>query len=199
MSKFGLADYLNRSELRERGWTNRAIEQFLPEPERTEQNHYHRTGPPIESWRRSTVEATERTAEFIRWRQNSARRKAAAAKAIRTKQLMADISLMEVTVPIMDRETLLATAIVAAQDIAADHGDYECKPNPERAAVNYLRHECSNYEYKMRQIVGTCGTTKAIARLRGKLRGKIYAAIARAYPFLADECKVQAENRNADY
>ena len=46
MGKLDRTDYLNKSELKQRGWTDVAIERFLPEPERTVSNPYHRTGPP---------------------------------------------------------------------------------------------------------------------------------------------------------
>jgi hypothetical protein len=181
MCKLDRADYLNTSELKKRGWTHVAIERFLPEPERTVINPYHRSGPPIRHWLRSTVDAVERTEEFPQWRAGSVHRKETAAKAVQTKleQLLNYVDSLTVRLPIMDEKVLNSKATQSAQQEAAIRG-YDGSPSPERAAVNYLRHECSNYEYELQQIAGKCGISEAMALLRGK----IYAAIAASYHIL---------------
>lgn len=194
MGKLDRTDYLNKSELKKRGWTDVAIERFLPEPERTVSNPYHRTGPRIKHWLRRTAEAVERTEEFLKWSAESMRLKATAAKAVQTKsrRMMDYVNSLTVRLPIIDRETLMAEAIKSAREEAMSRG-HDGSPSEERAAVNYLRHECSDYEYELQCIASKCDITEALARLRGK----IYAAIAIAYPYLSDECEAQAEQRDA--
>jgi len=61
----------------------------------------------------------------------------------------------------------------------------------ERIAVNYLRHELSDYEPELAKLFGQVGRADASS----VVRKRVYNAIADAYPDLASECSRQLRDR----
>jgi hypothetical protein len=62
----------------------------------------------------------------------------------------------------------------------------------ERITVNYLRHQLTSYERNLANLFGEKGKHKAVK----EIRQKVYTAIAKAYPQLAEECKAQLKRRS---
>src|SRR2546422_10912983 len=60
-----------------------------------------------------------------------------------------------------------------------------------RIAVNFIRHELTEYDYALADVAGKIGITKAV----DGIRQKVYSAIARAYPGFATECERQCAAR----
>ncbi|WP_433509512.1 hypothetical protein ACQP2T_36885 [Nonomuraea sp. CA-143628] len=64
-------------------------------------------------------------------------------------------------------------------------------PTLHRWAVNYLRHNLTTYDAELDELFGRIGRAEG-TRL---LQRRIYAAIAEAYPILAEECRRQLHAR----
>lgn len=57
--------------------------------------------------------------------------------------------------------------------------------------MNYLRHQVTKYDYHLDQVHGKVRIDDAYLAIREK----VFEAIAKTYPWLADECRRQ-ENGN---
>ena len=99
--------------LKDRGWTAAAVKRFLPEPDDTRPNPFHKTGPEMGFYLISRVKQIERTKAWCNWAPQSAKRKQSAAQAVATKEekLQEYVDSIEITVPVMDVETLTAKAV----------------------------------------------------------------------------------------
>jgi hypothetical protein len=204
----GRDDFLAAPGLHQRGWTESLIQRFLPEPDDKRENPHYRSGPPMRRYRRERVEAIEQTAEFRAALEKTKKRQQAAARGIETKQDRMDEYLDTITikVPMLDRDELIRRACEHynrqqeereregrhASDLLAtpDSADAFLK----RIAVNYLRH-CTAYDRELDQIAGKVGRDLAYQ----ELSRMVFAAIAEAYPWLADECRRQRDERRSDW
>jgi hypothetical protein len=126
-------------------------------------NQYHRSGPPIIYWSRATIEAVETSPEFIAWKNESEPRKAAAVRAVKTKmdRCLEYVNSVQIVVPVMDPSTLIQDALASARSIRLGKGYDAVSTDPDRAAVNYLRHEFTDYEFQLHMIAGKTGITEA--------------------------------------
>src|SRR3989441_4198659 len=60
-----------------------------------------------------------------------------------------------------------------------------------RIAVNFIRHELTEYDHALADVAGKTGITKAV----DGIRQKVYSAIAAAYPVFSLECQRQCVAR----
>jgi hypothetical protein len=75
------------SELKERGWTQTAINNFAPGvPDDTLENSLHKSGPPRRLWLKSRIYRIEKGEQFLAWKKRSSVRKAAASASSVTKR-----------------------------------------------------------------------------------------------------------------
>ncbi|MGW9212207.1 hypothetical protein ACWGR4_35240 [Embleya sp. NPDC055664] len=72
------AEYVTRSTVLGRGWTQGAIGRFLTEPDGTMANMRYRGSPPVRLYAMARVQAIEGTREWQEWFYASRRRRAAA-------------------------------------------------------------------------------------------------------------------------
>ena len=63
-----------------------------------------------------------------------------------------------------------------------------------RICVNFIRHELSEYESQLDQAHGRINAETA----RTNIRRRILDAIAKAYPWLSDECRRQKKGEQRD-
>lgn len=199
-------DRLMTPGLRARGWTDGLIRRFLPEPCATRPNFYSRSGPPIRLYDLARVEAVEASPEWQAAVAALAGRKAGAARGVESKRaaLRAWVEALAVEVPKIPPDELVLIACdhynARAQDRADRAGDYgydhDWRPASRRSspaflariAVNFLRHEGTDYEQDLGRLFGRVGKAEGYVLLKRK----VLAAIARAYPHLAAECDRQA-------
>lgn len=191
--------------LKERGWTEGLMKRFLGEPDELRDNPRYRSAAPLRLYAAQRVEAAEATPEFAAARKGSARRSVSAEKAAETRRtrLLAEVDALQVTVPALPRSKLLNAAIQAYNDYnseyAFDRNDFYYVPATAasddafltRIQVNYLRHTLSRYDRHLEDVAGKTGVAEAVCRIREK----VYAAIAEAYPEFADECHRQLAAR----
>ena len=75
-----------KSELKKiRGWTDRLISKFMPEPDEKRANPKYRTQAPMCLYRASRVERIEKRITFLAAKEKADLRKIAAQKAVATK------------------------------------------------------------------------------------------------------------------
>src|SRR4051812_19196983 len=69
--------FLNKSQLFGRGWTEKMVNRFLGEPDRTEENPWYAKGPPMRLYRLERVEEAESSDAFKQSMADVARRRSA--------------------------------------------------------------------------------------------------------------------------
>lgn len=194
-------EFVTKSTLKERGWTDLLIKIFLPQPHKTTTNPNYRSAPPMCLYKIAVVEQIEKSTEFQKEMEEAQKRKQRAKKAVETKltKLRKDLSNMRFKVPLLSEKNLLKRAINhynEMQDWREFNGRSTCglyaNENSDieflkRIQVNYLRHCLTSYEEKLDDISGRVGVFEGYV----DIRKKIFTEIARVYPELEDECKRQ--------
>lgn len=189
--------FCTRSTLKQRGWTESAIARFLDPHDREAPNPHYRKAAPMRLYRLARVEAAEQSDDYRAYAAATAGRRTGAKRAAATKRerLLAEVEAWRIEVPAMDLERVRRRAIRAYNDyhemLLFERGhDYERatlgsdRAFLDRITVNYLRHELTPYDDRLRDLFGRVGTREGYAILNRK----IHAAIAAAYPDLIDAC-----------
>lgn len=203
--------HLTASALRGRGWTDAAIRRFLGKADATAPNPAYRSAAPMKLYDEARVEAVEASGQWRAWQARSVerRRSALAAAERRRRETVAAVSEIPIRLPVLKRDELERRAVThrnrrAAERAArrAEQGDWDDADLPatiegaapailERWCVNYLRHRDTPYDAALEGLYGKVGKHEA-ARL---LRRRVYAEIAKAYPWLEHECWRQRSMR----
>jgi hypothetical protein len=196
---------ITKSRLKsERGWTDKLLKMFLPNPELEKPNPNYRSGPPMQLFSLERIEAIEQTEEYKTQRGITAKRKEAAERAVETKweKTQQYLDAIEIKIPILDRAKLVERACRHynnMQDWRAAEGRYtpDLRATPdsdakflERICVNYLRHCHTKYEDHLAEMSGKVGVDGGYE----EVRHKVFAEIAVKYEWLAEECRRQQEN-----
>lgn len=116
-----------------------------------------------------------------------------AAAEKRAGLLRREVAAIPVVVSGGDPLTLRTRAIDAYNARSREgHASVDSEPHfLDRIVVNYLRHECSDYDALLAWLGGRVGVREA----EHAVRGRVYDEIARAHPVLAAECARQEERR----
>lgn len=201
--------YLTVPALKERGWTEAMVKRFLGEPDQFRDNPRYRSAAPMRLYAAQRVEEAESSIDFAEMKSKSGTRSNSAKKAAETRrgQLLAEVEAMTVHVRVLDATKLLRDAVASynfrKEEYAFERGYFDYQPatvksDPDflsRIQVNYARHHLSKYDRHLEDVAGKTGVADAV----WLIREKVYAAIALAYPVLADECRRQLAERNAMY
>jgi hypothetical protein len=187
----------------ERGWTDKLIKMFLPEPDLTSPNPNYKAGPPMLLFKIDRIEAIEQTDEFKVQQKGAAKRKEAAKKAVATKleQLWEWLDTVEIHVPVFEKSKLIKRACDHYNDMQMER-EFEGRSTSgmeatadsdpkflDRICVNYLRHCLTKYEEHLDEMSGKVGFGDGYE----EIRRKIFSKISENYQWLADECKRQQE------
>ncbi|MDQ1030130.1 hypothetical protein QF035_007712 [Streptomyces umbrinus] len=217
--------HVSAAGLRARGWTDGIVRRLLGEPDRLSAHPRFRSAPWTRMYRVERVEAAEQSAEFRSGAAFAARRSGAVRKAVgrrgreavarRRREVLARILAEPIDVPRMDTGELAQRAVEhrARQEAGATAGmagtagtagtaealgipSTLSPPRTDRALldrwkVDYLRHRLSPYDELLEGLSSREGRGRAAALLRQR----IHAAIAEAYPGLAEECERQVRDR----
>lgn len=198
------------STLRQRGWTDGAVKQFLGEPDALATNPNYRSGPKMRLYDLPRVEAAEISEPWQMWREatRSRRERASARQSQRMDNaranLTAELNAVEIRIPRLSKDELWRVAVAhrntQSQWHAAERGRYEsgsatvaCADPAavQRWAVNYLRHVETDYDGLLDSVTGRVG----VAEARRLIRERVLRAIADQYPYLAGECARQEADR----
>jgi hypothetical protein len=193
--------FITKLSLKERGWTEKAIAQFAPDCDKAAPNPRFKKAAPMRLYSLSRIEEIEQSCEFKDFKQESVKRKAAAAKATETKKqkLLAELESWDIIVeskPLGEVRRYAIDAYNDHQEWLRGHREWEIRTASvnsdteflDRITVNYLRHQLSNYEDRLDLLFGKVGKEVAYQILRRK----IMRAIADRYPQLEEECRRQA-------
>jgi len=196
-----------KTQLKERGWTETAITEFLGQPDTNSPNRMSRGAAPICLYDTVRVEEVEQSEEYQIWAAKSAVRKARSkASAERSRErLLESLESWQPSFPVGDNTTL-DDVIAAACDSynerlllfprGRDDERSDASPRSDekflrRITVNYLRHNVSDYEAMLKSLHGKVGINDAV----DLVRERVYDAIADRFPDLAGECQVQMHDR----
>lgn len=194
-------------ELRACGWTEAMVHHFLGEPDHRVVNPYYRTAAQMRLYRVARVLAAEESQEFVA-RAAKAATRSARGKAIaeqKAQALLEQVAVMPVSVRSLAPEVLQRSAIANYNDRqrrrALERLEYVEPASATsdaaflgRITVNYVRHRLMAYDRRLEAVAGRIGVARAIALIRQR----VYAAIAEAYPHLAQECARQVARRVGD-
>jgi hypothetical protein len=176
------------------GWTDAAIKRFLGAPDELKKLLGRKY--PAHLYHLARVEAVEQTPEWLAWKgQCEQRRQAARDVCSRVAQDLVK-SLAEWTPRVREMPLREAhqKAVSAYNDRRMELEDYDScadlTPSPflDRITVNYLRHECSDYEHRLHDIAGKIGVKLAYPMVKRR----VLEEVARLYPDLAIEARSQA-------
>lgn len=199
---------LNLAGLKERGWTPAMVRRLLGEPDAEKPNPYYRSAAPMRLYAHARVVEAEAREEWKKAREQAERR--SEAMKLRAAKLSAEAAEKACALPIEIPRfgnaalTRKACAHYNAHSEARAHAyrRYEgptggATPDSDppflmRITVNFLRHECSDYEAYLDQQYGVIGGSVA----KEVIRERIYEEISRLHPRLADECRRQLEARH---
>lgn len=184
---FRQAELVCARRLVERGWTTALIDRFLGEPTARVDNPHHRNARPMRLWRLQDALVAEQHPDFGPAQAHAARRRSAArALALRTVDRVKDVAwALPVHAPVIDAGSLQAKArnrLVQAhsQRPLLDLRDYE-----DNAALAILLEQAEPQFWPLDSLFGHPGVRQA----RSIVRRRLLAAIAAAYPTLADLCR----------
>ncbi len=194
--------YLSLKQIiEERRWTRAMIPKILGAPDKTTPNPYYRSAAPTQLYLETRVLEAENTEEYCRAKQVASKRSKAAKTVANGKraELLARVDQMVVTVSSMPLERLMALSLRSwrerseARDL--ERGNYEADRDGSTAeletrrrwAVNFARHELTEYDYLLEEVAGKAGVKEAVQAIRMK----VFASIAATWPELTDECARQ--------
>jgi hypothetical protein len=189
--------YVTTPELAARGWTPAMIRDLLGTADRRRPNPRYRKASPMRLYDARRVEQAEAHPEFAAARTNAARRSEVARHAAdrRRAKTMAAVEQLAITVPVMGREELIERACSAYNRLEAGLFDEPASPDSDpafikRITVDHLWHDLAGYDQALADQYGRLGGDAA----EDRIRERVYEAIARAYPYLAEECRRQAHS-----
>lgn len=203
--------FYNKTELKERGWTETAITKFLGNPDRKGKNRKGRKGK-VSLYFKERVHHAEQTPNFKEWKlKSTARSQASLAAAEKKRQeTLTKVSSRLDSIDLKDEYKHLTRQELrqqASESFLAiekrreerSRGKYVAEQITsrrtdaffDRIEANYLRHEGTVYDEELKEYFNTTGVGQAI----DMVREKIYNTIASYYPHLKEECEKQLGKR----
>lgn len=197
-------EMITKKELKERGWTDATIRDYLGQPDALKLNPYFRSGPKMQLYSLNRINQVEQKPEVVsalegaRKRSESAKMRAATQMA----ELKKYIDTLQIEVPTFSEEKIIEEACNQYNKFWSFCNEAEKYASPShdedflhRITVNYLRHEMTIYEPELDRMSGLTGSVKA----RLLLKERILDQIAEVYPFLESECERQKDIANEHF
>lgn len=170
------------------------IRGLLGAADRRRPNPRYRRASPMRLYGAQRVEQAEAGPEFAAARTKAARRSEIARQAAdrRRAQTMAAVEQLAITVPVIGRKELIERACRTYNRLEASLFDESAGPGSdpafiERITVNHIRHDLTEYDQALEDKYSLVGGDAA----KAPIRERVYEAIARTYPHLAEECRRQ--------
>jgi len=184
--------YITKSTLKERGWSEKLIQEFLPPPREVQNPHYSRMSMYL--WKEKDVIEAEKRQEFADHLEKRIVFQKRAQAAVRTKNEKMKVILAkaieEIEVREMDYEEVVEKAIRAKQAWYDMTDQYERtaygadEKTVQRWTVNYIRHNLTKYDAFLWSAKGKTGISFAYPLYRKAVLEKI----SDVYPYLCEEC-----------
>ena len=199
-------EYINKSLLKQRGWTESMIKKFLRDTDAEKDNPMYRSGPPMKLYAMSRVLAAESEDSFVarKAKAESRSNKMKNVADMKKQELMEQIDNMEFKIKAISEENLIKKAIKNYNDFHETMGmernnfsfDYATPKSDkiflERIEVNYVRHNLTKYDTALETMAGKIGVHEAVL----KIKFMILDAISEKYPYLSRACKLQKNRIN---
>lgn len=185
-------DLFDSRRLRGRGWTNAMIRDLLGEPAgyRTDYAGNGQSGTMRHDvWLGEEIRTIEASAEFAR-RAGRARRVIAEDEPISCAEVLEEARSSEITLSIIPRASLRAASSLYG-DSRKFQGRTRQTSDDKNAQVNYLRHQCSNYDELWRKHAEHEAGDEAHDIIYARVMNRIGAD----YPHLANECERRMQRR----
>ena len=204
-------DSFTKTDLKERGWTDALIRDYLGDPD--EEKKHHSYNSYIKLYKIERVEKVESTEGFEEAYEKSLKRRKSAKKAVDTKLKKAKQLLDELDYTLekkLKKDTLIKVALehynlqknYYAERNGGDHipinsqADFngtekEYDKFIKRICVNYLRHDRSEYDFNHLKIDSELKGKVGVHEIRRLQRNKILELIQEKYPWLEDEAEEQ--------
>lgn len=197
--------FLTQSAIaRRKGWTKSMVNEFLGEPDRTKTNFKYKSAPPLKLYSITRITEAELTEKFKKRSEKAQIRSQSMKKSAerRKNELLQKIEDEEIKVPKLYPRHLKRNSLDHYNAHWLSRGCFEkfatgkeSKSFLHRINVNYLRHEVSDYEYRLMDVYSKIGAEEA--RLLIKI--KVLEAIGRAYHKLKPECNRQIEQAKEEH
>lgn len=183
-------DYVTKTGLKERGWTDSIIKKMGVVPDREAPNPHYRSAAPTKLYLISKIEKLENTPEFKELIEKSQKRKLGAQKAVETKKqnLLKQVEDLAIEVAYIPEPDLTDLAIFSYNEwqtnrpsVINGNNDFLMATRDSDAAFlhrirqNFIRHNLTNYDELLRVIKGKVGVTDAYIALKGKVLFRIRA------------------------
>lgn len=190
-------DYWNKSQLRKRGWSDKAIEEILGRPDRFEENPKYRNAPPMGLFLKTRVNRAELSREYKGWVERNSNRRSGSRKAVQMKErkLLEEVERWVINLERTDLDSLL--------DRSREHLN-EAHPGGDHIKEILLREANGGYLmvwFLRHQLLCSDETTSRLYRRVGKrkayirLNQRVCSEIARVYPSLLEEALRQSREK----
>lgn len=182
-------EYLSKTGLRERGWTESMIKKFLGKPDDERTNPHYKCAPSVKLYLLKRVEKIEAKEEFQKAIEKSKIRSEKMRQVAENKrdEILEYVLDLDIEIPVYGKEELYQKACWSYNNFH-DLRDNDYTPATlnsdkeflNRITINYLRHNCTIYENELEKMFGCVGVQEA----HNLLQTKINDAIKETYPFL---------------
>lgn len=175
-------DYIPKSELKERGWTDSMIKKLNLKPDTSKRNPMYPTAaPPMKLYSREKIEQIEKTPEFEELYEKSLKRKKSAQKAVETKKekLLEFAENVKIKVKYIEEPQLTDLAIQSFNNWHFLHDDVPPASRNsdevflDRIRNNFIRHELTNYDRIIAHIRGQIGKHEAYQLIKERVMERI--------------------------
>ena len=199
-------ELINKATLKEEfGWTDKLIRDFLPAPI-LKKNPRYACAAPMQVWPVEVVAEVMKTQEFIQVMEKLKERRAKSQEKATEKARKKQKEINEVIRDLQNRIHLAQIDLVDVRELAIqcqqesyeymgryDMNALNCTNDRviKRWMVNYLRHNCSNYEELLEELQHSVAADNQDAYL--VLKNSVLDMIAEMYPELSEECCTQSE------
>jgi hypothetical protein len=189
--------YLTMSGLRERGWTDAMIREYLGDPDATRPNPRYWSAAPMKLYLAERAEAAEASPEWAARKTLGARRRAAGVAVAGRKRAETEVLARQLAADLMASLVFPADPRQAAIDAYNNWHSDDCtcpgwqelgfcdkhadaSDPPEflrRITVNYARHELTGYDRAYNRLAGRVGHQDAHEILRAEVNAAIEAKL----------------------
>ena len=185
------------STVKSMGFSNKLIEELLPQPILKDNPHY-KCAAPMKLWKEDDVKKAMQTDAYIKYQEVRKKRQASAAKAVQTKtdKLMKQVrtAIKGISVECISMKDLRKDTLRAKQfwyNISPNRYEYNAYDADEdtvkRWMVNYVRHNLTTYDRELEEMAGKIGIRGVYIELHNAVLNKI----SENYPELKEACQYQ--------
>ncbi len=197
-------EFLNKSKLKERGWTESMIKKILEHPDRKVPNPIYKSASPMMLYSMARIKKAELSEDFQIYKKKAEKRSRTMKEisASKKEKLLSQIDLMEFKIRVISMDALLNNAVRNYNDFheskSIEFEKFDFIPVSkdsereflESIMVNYIRHKLTRYDSHLEILAGKIGVHEAVL----KIKCRILDEISKSYPELESECNNQKQN-----